>query len=73
MVQPIMASLLGLGFPIQAANDPDSEMAFAAAVHALPPQRLYNESVGTVFLRRRWWRIWPWRARSRQAATACAI
>jgi GT2 family glycosyltransferase len=30
LVQPIMASLLGLGFPIEAANDPDSPVAFAA-------------------------------------------
>lgn len=30
MVQPIMASLLGLGFPIEAANDPVSPVAFAA-------------------------------------------
>ncbi len=30
MVQPIMASLLGLGFPIEAANDPGSAVAFAA-------------------------------------------
>ena len=30
MVQPIMASLLGLSFPIDEANDPDSEVAFAA-------------------------------------------
>jgi cellulose synthase/poly-beta-1,6-N-acetylglucosamine synthase-like glycosyltransferase len=30
MVQPIIASLLGLGFPIEAANDPDSAVAFAA-------------------------------------------
>jgi GT2 family glycosyltransferase len=30
MVQPIMASLLGLGFPIEAANDPASDVAFAA-------------------------------------------
>jgi len=30
MVQPIMASLLGLGFPIEAANDPASTVAFAA-------------------------------------------
>jgi len=30
MVQPIMASLLGLGFPIEAANDPASALAFAA-------------------------------------------
>ena len=30
MVQPIMASLLGLGFPIEATNDPASEVAFAA-------------------------------------------
>lgn len=30
MVQPVMASLLGLGFPIRAANDPASPIAFAA-------------------------------------------
>jgi len=30
LVQPIMASLLGLGFPIEAANDPASVVAFAA-------------------------------------------
>ncbi|WP_411875333.1 glycosyltransferase [Vulcanococcus limneticus] len=30
LVQPIMASLLGLGFPIEAANDPTSSVAFAA-------------------------------------------
>jgi cellulose synthase/poly-beta-1,6-N-acetylglucosamine synthase-like glycosyltransferase len=30
LVQPIMASLLGLGFPIEAANDPASPVAFAA-------------------------------------------
>lgn len=30
LVQPIMASLLGLGFPIEAANDPASAVAFAA-------------------------------------------
>ena len=30
MVQPIMASLLGLGFPIAAANDPADPTAFAA-------------------------------------------
>ena len=29
MVQPIMASLLGLGFPIEDANDPTSSVAFA--------------------------------------------
>ena len=30
MVQPIMASLLGLGFPMEATNDPTSDVAFAA-------------------------------------------
>lgn len=30
MVQPIMASLLGLGFPILETNDPESPVAFAA-------------------------------------------
>ena len=40
MVQPIMASLLGLGFPIVAANDPASEIAFAAG-----PFMLFRRSV----------------------------
>jgi GT2 family glycosyltransferase len=35
MVQPIMASLLGLGFPIEAANDPASPVAFAAGAFML--------------------------------------
>jgi hypothetical protein len=37
MVQPIMASLLGLGFPIRAANDPADPKAFAALL--VPEQR----------------------------------
>jgi GT2 family glycosyltransferase len=40
MVQPIMASLLGLGFPIEAANDPASPVAFAAG-----PFMLFRRSV----------------------------
>jgi len=40
LVQPIMASLLGLGFPIEAANDPDSPVAFAAG-----PFMLFRRSV----------------------------
>jgi GT2 family glycosyltransferase len=40
LVQPIMASLLGLGFPIEAANDPASAVAFAAG-----PFMLFRRSV----------------------------
>ncbi len=40
LVQPIMASLLGLGFPIEAANDPASPVAFAAG-----PFMLFRRSV----------------------------
>ena len=42
MVQPIMASLLGLGFPIKAANDPDSPVAFAAGPFMLFRRLTYN-------------------------------
>ena len=42
MVQPIMASLLGLGFPIEAANDPASAVAFAAG-----PFMLFRRSAYT--------------------------
>ena len=42
MVQPIMASLLGLGFPIKAANDPDSPIAFAAGPFMLFRRSTYN-------------------------------
>lgn len=42
MVQPIMASLLGLGFPIQAANDPADPTAFAAG-----PFMLFRRSAYT--------------------------
>ena len=42
MVQPIMASLLGLGFPIEAANDPESAVAFAAG-----PFMLFRRSAYT--------------------------
>lgn len=42
MVQPIMASLLGLGFPIEAANDPASPVAFAAG-----PFMLFRRSAYT--------------------------
>ncbi len=45
MVQPIMASLLGLGFPMQAANDPSSDVAFAAGPFMLFRRDAY-ESVG---------------------------
>jgi cellulose synthase/poly-beta-1,6-N-acetylglucosamine synthase-like glycosyltransferase len=42
LVQPIMASLLGLGFPIQAANDPTSPVAFAAGPFMLFNRQAYN-------------------------------
>jgi hypothetical protein len=45
MVQPIMASLLGLGFPIQAANDPASPVAFAAGPFMLF-RRVAYEQIG---------------------------
>ena len=45
MVQPIMASLLGLGFPIEATNDPDSEVAFAAGPFMLFRRSSY-EAIG---------------------------
>jgi GT2 family glycosyltransferase len=46
MVQPIMASLLGLGFPIQAANDPASPVAFAAGPFMLFRRSAYAEIGG---------------------------
>ena len=42
MVQPIMASLLGLGFPILEANDPASTVAFAAGPFMLFRRNSYN-------------------------------
>ena len=45
MVQPIMASLLGLGFPILEANDPASTVAFAAGPFMLFRRDSYN-SIG---------------------------
>lgn len=45
MVQPIMASLLGLGFPIEAANDPASSVAFAAGPFMLFRRSAY-EAIG---------------------------
>jgi len=45
MVQPIMASLLGLGFPIQAANDPADPTAFAAGPFMLFRRQAY-EAIG---------------------------
>ena len=42
MVQPIMASLLGLGFPIKAANDPGSSVAFAAGPFMLFRRTTYD-------------------------------
>lgn len=45
MVQPIMASLLGLGFPIDAINDPHSKVSFAAGPFMLFRRSAYN-SIG---------------------------
>jgi cellulose synthase/poly-beta-1,6-N-acetylglucosamine synthase-like glycosyltransferase len=45
LVQPIMASLLGLGFPIEAANDPASAVAFAAGPFMLFRRSAY-EAIG---------------------------
>jgi glycosyltransferase involved in cell wall biosynthesis len=45
MVQPIMASLLGLGFPIKAANDPADPTAFAAGPFMLFRRTAY-EAIG---------------------------
>ena len=45
MVQPIMASLLGLGFPIEEANDPSSPVAFAAGPFMLFRRSAY-EAIG---------------------------
>lgn len=42
MVQPIMASLLGLGFPIEAANDPADATAFAAGPFMLFRRSAYD-------------------------------
>jgi hypothetical protein len=42
MVQPIMASLLGLGFPIEAANDPSDPTAFAAGPFMLFKRASYD-------------------------------
>ena len=46
MVQPIMASLLGLGFPIEAANDPASPVAFAAGPFMLFRRAAYTQIGG---------------------------
>ena len=45
MVQPIMTSLLGLGFPIEAANDPADPTAFAAGPFMLFRRSAY-EAIG---------------------------
>ena len=45
MVQPIMASLLGLGFPIVETNDPRSDVAFAAGPFMLFRRSAYD-SIG---------------------------
>lgn len=42
MVQPIMASLLGLGFPIVEANNPSSDVAFAAGPFMLFRRDAYD-------------------------------
>lgn len=71
MVQPIMARLLGLVFPIEASNDPVSAVAFAAGPFMLIRRRPTRRSAATGPWRRRWWRTWPWRGESSKAAIAC--
>ena len=46
MVQPIMASLLGLGFPILETNDPASPVAFAAGPFMLFKASTYRQIGG---------------------------
>ena len=46
MVQPIMASLLGLGFPILETNDPESPVAFAAGPFMLFKASTYTQIGG---------------------------
>ena len=46
MVQPIMASLLGLGFPILETNDPASQVAFAAGPFMLFKASTYAQIGG---------------------------
>ena len=46
MVQPIMASLLGLGFPILETNDPESPVAFAAGPFMLFKASIYTQIGG---------------------------
>ena len=46
MVQPIMATLLGLGFPILETNDPESPVAFAAGPFMLFKASTYTQIGG---------------------------
>ena len=46
MVQPIMASLMGLGFPILETNDPESPVAFAAGPFMLFKASTYTQIGG---------------------------
>ncbi len=46
MVQPIMASLLSLGFPIKATNEPNNQTAFAAGPFMLFRKSCYLEIGG---------------------------
>ena len=50
MVQPIMASLLGLGFPILETNDPASPVAFAAGPFMLFKASIYAQIGGHRYL-----------------------
>ena len=50
MVQPIMASLLGLGFPILETNDPASPVAFAAGPFMLFKASTYAQIGGHRYL-----------------------
>ena len=46
MIQPIMGTLLGIGFPIIEANDPKSSVAFAAGPFMLFRKEVYNKIGG---------------------------
>ena len=72
MVQPIMASLLGLGFPIVAANDPSSPVAFAAGPFMLFRRAArMTRSAATAPWLTKWWKTWLWHAGSNRRDTGC--
>ena len=73
MVQPIMASLLGLGFPIEAANDPTSDVASLPARSCSFRARPMTRSVVTGSWPVKLSKIWRWRDESRLRDFSCPI